>query len=141
MNQHQTAVKCEVPAVTTEMSASDALKPEKIADNAASETTLDVRSQGTLVRSSSCRSFHSQHRFEDIGRENGLDKSFKLADFELMEKIGSGMCSTVHHAVHIKSGSHVALTCYRTSELGVTAQLHVKREVLLHSRLKHSNIT
>ena len=134
------AVKCEVAAIATEMSASDAQKPGKIADHAASETTLDVRSQRSLGKSSSCRSFHSEHRFEDIGRETGLDK-FKLADFELMEKVGSGMCSTVHHAVHIESGIHVALKCYRISELSVTCQLHVKREVVLHSKLKHSNVT
>ena len=135
------AVKCEVAAIATEMSASDARKPGKIADHAASETTLDVRSQRTLVRPSSCRSCKfSKLRFEDIGRETGQDK-FKLADFELKEKIGSGMCSTVHHAVHIKSGSHFALKCYRMSELSVDSQLHVKREVVLHSRLKHSNVT
>ena len=127
------AVMDEVAAMTTEATSSDAQKPGRFVDHAASKTTPDA---GKPVKASSFRLHDSQVRVEDFTLDN-----LKLEDFEVKEQVGSGMCSTVHHAVHINSGSHVALKCYRMSELSVVSQHHVKREIAMHSRLKHSNIT
>ena len=65
---------------------------------------------------------------------------FSLDDFKVKQAIGSGNASTVFSAVHLATGTKVALKRYVAGDLSDQLRRCVENELSLHSSLHHPDI-
>ena len=66
--------------------------------------------------------------------------TFSLGDFKVMQALGSGNASTVFSAVHLATGTKVALKRYVAGDLSDQLRRCVENELSLHSSLHHPDI-
>lgn len=65
---------------------------------------------------------------------------WKIDQFHLIRKLGSGYASTVYLSQCKDSGHQVAIKLYHKAKLSELNQFQVSREISIHSRLNHKNI-
>ncbi|CAG9461754.1 unnamed protein product [Pedinophyceae sp. YPF-701] len=65
---------------------------------------------------------------------------WRLDEFDLLKKLGSGCGTSVYLAQERRSGFLFALKVYKRMELSARALAHLRREIRIHSTLQHPNI-